>query len=353
MNEEKNRFKEIPAGACTLCVGDFAMGSNGENAKTAPVRLIARSGRPIEHWYWGNVVHDLAGMQKHKPRLPIDYAHDAKEVIGYLNKFDIESGDLVASGALVPFGDSDRATEIIHKMNNGVPYEASINFGGDGIKIQELGAGEVTEVNGFQFEGPGVVIREWPLRGVAICPYGADMNTESVSALSANDKKYSAAVVSEAEAKKEASQMSEAVEKKAEQETPEAVAELTSEVVENVEEVEAVEAPEAEAEEAVEAVEDAEAVEEAVELEQESKEPVVFDQSEFVKMVDEFGAEIAAEIVRDGGCYSDALRKFADKMKAERDELNDRIKQLKSADVAEPVGVSEAKEKVSLFSTGK
>jgi hypothetical protein len=34
-------------------------------------------------------------------------------------------------------------------------------------------------VNGFQFAGPGIVIREWPLRGVAVCPYGADMNTRS------------------------------------------------------------------------------------------------------------------------------------------------------------------------------
>jgi hypothetical protein len=66
-------------------------------------------------------------------------------------------------------------------MKQGVPYEASIFFGGDGIKIEEVGEGKMQTVNGRQFDGPGVIIREWPLRGVAICPYGADQNTESAA----------------------------------------------------------------------------------------------------------------------------------------------------------------------------
>jgi hypothetical protein len=67
------------------------------------------------------------------------------------------------------------------KMREGVPYEASIFFGGDGIKIQEIAEGQVEQVNGREFAGPGVIVREWPLRGVAICPYGADSNTESAA----------------------------------------------------------------------------------------------------------------------------------------------------------------------------
>jgi len=60
-----------------------------------------------------------------------------------------------------------------------VPYEASINFGGSGIQVEEVAAGQAVPVNGYRFDGPGIVIREWPLRGVAVCPYGADMNTRS------------------------------------------------------------------------------------------------------------------------------------------------------------------------------
>lgn len=172
--------RSVPAAALRLTVGEFEISDrNGDGARSAPVTLKARSGDPIDHWYWGRVVHDLSGMRLGKSRVPIDYAHDDKEVIGYLNRFDASSGDLLASGALVPFRDSDRATEVIYKSKEGVPYEASIFFGGDGVVMEEIAEGASVEVNGRAFAGPGVVIREWPLRGVAICPYGADANTEA------------------------------------------------------------------------------------------------------------------------------------------------------------------------------
>ena len=180
MDNERN-FSAIPANALCFAGGEVSIGDNGEGSKTAPVKLKARSGLPIEHWYWGKVVHDLSGMRTHKPRLTIDYAHNDAEVLGYLNHFETESGDLIASGALTPFKDDDRASEVLFKMKQGVPYEASIFFGGDGIKIEEVGEGMMQTVNGRQFDGPGVIIREWPLRGVAICPYGADQNTESAA----------------------------------------------------------------------------------------------------------------------------------------------------------------------------
>lgn len=194
-NQSTSKFKSIPASACLLAVGDFEVGDNGANAKTAPIKLVARSGKPIEHWFWGRIVHDLSGMVLLKKKVAIDYCHDDKEVIGYLNQFDISTGDLVTSGALVPWKYSDRATEIIHKGNNGVPYEASINFGGDGILVEEVQEGMSAPVNGYMFEGPGVIVRQWPLRGVAICPYGADQNTEMTSFKDAN-KTFSATVAS-------------------------------------------------------------------------------------------------------------------------------------------------------------
>jgi len=61
------------------------------------------------------------------------------------------------------------------RSTSGTPYEASIYFGGDGIRVEEVAEGQVAQVNGFQFASPGIVIREWPLRGVAVCPYGAEM----------------------------------------------------------------------------------------------------------------------------------------------------------------------------------
>lgn len=170
--------RKIPAAACVMSVDAFALSAAGDGDKSRPVKILARGSRPIEHWFWGRVVHDLSGV-KMKDKIPIDYCHDDGEVIGYLDRRDVTSDGLEMSGALVPFGDNDRASEVIFKQKNGVPYEASINFGGEGIRVEDVRAGESVMVNGYEFAGPGVVIREWPLRGVAICPYGADSRTSS------------------------------------------------------------------------------------------------------------------------------------------------------------------------------
>jgi len=177
MPNESTTTRKVPASACHVTIGAFALRDNGARAKSAPIEMVARSGQPLQHPFWGAIVHDFAGMRLHRDRLPIDYCHDDKEVMGYLNHFDVSSGDLVARGALVPYKDSDRATEVMHKSKAGVPYEASIFFS-DG-KIEELGEGQVATVNGKQVEGPAVVVREWSLRGVAVCPYGMDKNTAS------------------------------------------------------------------------------------------------------------------------------------------------------------------------------
>lgn len=175
LSELKHETRDVPGNALQFFIQGFELGDNGDGAKTAPIRLLARAGKPIEHPYWGSVVHDFEGMQ-HKSRIPIDYRHD--EPIGYVNKFDSSTGDLVLSGALVPFKDSDKATEIIHKSQAGVPYEASIDFRAP-VVMEELDRGQFAEVNGNRVDGPATIIRQWTLRGVAVCPYGADANTSS------------------------------------------------------------------------------------------------------------------------------------------------------------------------------
>ena len=167
----------VPAAACCFAA-DVEVGTNGDDAKTAPVKLLARSSQPVDTWWWGRVVHDMEGMTLSKSRIPLDYCHDPEQVIGYANKFDTASGDLVASGALVPYSadPSDKATEVLYKSKNGIPYQASIFFDAP-LVMEYVDQGASVEVNGQQFSGPGVVVREWTLRGIAICPYGVDGNT--------------------------------------------------------------------------------------------------------------------------------------------------------------------------------
>jgi hypothetical protein len=354
MNESAKR--EIPASACTLIVGEFAIGDNGQGAKSAPVRLVARSGKAIDHWFWGRIVHDLAGMHMHKSRVPIDYCHDSKEIIGYLNRFETADGDLVTSGALTPWKDSDRATEIIHKAAQGVPYEASINFGGDGIKIQELREGETAEVNGASFDGPGVIVREWPLRGVAICPYGADANTSSDLMAGHNARNYAATVLSaEPEAEKEETQMIATVETPAQVETPEAVIDQTDELNQEPETVETEPEGEADKGEAseLEAVDPYPAVEpEPVEEEPEPK-PADLSRDEFLRIVDRFGADVAAATVKDGGDYASAMQLHLEALEAENAALRAQVAESSAGKAGQPVPVRQDTSKPPLFKNVK
>lgn len=349
MNERN--FDSIPAKACRFSECEFVIGDNGEKSKTAPIKLTARSGKPIEHWFWGRVVHDLAGMRLHKSRLPVDYAHDDKEVIGYLNRFDSQSGDLVVSGALVPFKDTDRATEIIHKNREGVPYEASINFGGDGIKIEEVAEGFLAQVNGYAFEGPGIIIREWPLRGVAICPYGADANTNSAVLSGSDSQKFAATVIKpQPLTAKEENEMSTSVDVAAEVKE-ETVAEVeTQPEAAVVEEVKPVEETPAETAEPVAPVV------ETVTPEGEQVKPVVeLSRDEFLQIVKEFGADVAAQTVADGGGYVEALKLAAGKLKKENADLRAQVEKLagNSCGTPAPVKAAPKTEKQSLFKTGK
>lgn len=167
-----------PAAAWKFTTGEFTLGDNGESAKSAPITLTALSGEVLDHWYFGPIIHDMGGMT-HPSRIPMDYCHDPKDIIGYVNRFT--TGDtLVLNGALTPFKESDRATEIMHKLREGVPYQASIDFTPttpNEIEIEEVAEGETAMVNGREMTGPLAVVRKWKLSGVAICPHGADSGT--------------------------------------------------------------------------------------------------------------------------------------------------------------------------------
>jgi uncharacterized coiled-coil protein SlyX len=146
----------------------------------APISILARSAQPLDHWYWGRIVHDMAGMKVVGERIQLDWIHNCEENLGFLDKFVADPAvGLSVSGQLVPFDREDRASQVLHKGRAGVPYQASIDWNGPGCLIEEVGEGVTVEVNGYQFAGPGVVVRQWPLTSVALCPYGYDPDTRA------------------------------------------------------------------------------------------------------------------------------------------------------------------------------
>jgi len=150
----------------------------GDDNTLAPFSLLARTPDPIDHWYWGRMIHDFDGMT-HKERIPIDWAHDNEEAIGYADRISVTDDGLIVAGELVSTRDGDRAADVIAKARGGIPFEASIQFHLDGLTIEELGPNDEADVNGRTFQGPLTIFRKWKLAAVAIVPFGADPGTEA------------------------------------------------------------------------------------------------------------------------------------------------------------------------------
>lgn len=341
-----NRFNQVPESACQLAAS-FDMGNNGENAKTAPVKIVALSGKPVSHPFWGKFVHDLSGMKLRKNRLPIDYIHDDGEVLGYLNRFETDTGELVCSGAMTPFKDDDTASEIIFKMRAGVPYEASVDFCGDGLKIQDVAEGETAPVNGFMFEGPGVIFREWPLRCVAICPHGQDENTESKTM--SNNKQFTASQWTQPKGEQMTAEEQAAADK-AKADEQKAIDDAAVEAAK----LEAATKAEAEAKAVEAAAVEAAALAAAAEAEKQlalANDP----REQFKKMRAEFGNEIASTVFASGGTFEDARAEQVKQLKAENSDLREKYLALSAGGKpsACAAAASGDNKKLSLFHTGK
>lgn len=161
---------------------DIELKDNGPEAKSAPIVMLARTKKKVSYRFSFDeepidIIHDFSGMQ-HKNRIPIDWAHNSNEVIGYINKFNITEEGLVLAGAITPFG-TDKGAEVVHKYKQGVPYQASI-MTGQGGEVEFVEAGNAAEVNGEAVAGPVLIFREWELTGVAVVRHGADNMTNVI-----------------------------------------------------------------------------------------------------------------------------------------------------------------------------
>lgn len=168
------RVESVPREACRFAA-TFAMGEAGDGKKV-PFTSLARTVDPVDHWYWGQCVHDFAGM-KSAAVMPVDYCHFQNEVLGMIDKAEVTDQGLQLSGALIPFKDDDRASEVIYKAGAGVPYQASIDFDEYEIVVEDIPAGFSGDANGRTYQGPVAIFRKWELYGLGVCLRGVDEGT--------------------------------------------------------------------------------------------------------------------------------------------------------------------------------
>lgn len=171
--------KKVPKAALKLGMEPlkFEAGEDlGKGRKKIPLKMRARGGQPINHWFWGRVVHDMSGFEPDRDVIPVDWCHTS-EVIGALNKFSPSNEGLDVEGHLAQLREGDFVSDLCGKADLDCPFQASINFYPKSIEEVPLGA--AAKVNGYELAGPACIIRQWSCRGVAVCPYGYDNQTDS------------------------------------------------------------------------------------------------------------------------------------------------------------------------------
>lgn len=182
--------KKVPKSALKLRFEkpfEFAEGdpaTEADGTRKFPLKMRARSGQPLSHFWWGAVVHDMSGFKPDKPVIPVDWCH-SDDLMGALDKFTPSNDGLDVEGFLASIEPKDRVDEVTKKSKAGIPYQASIFF--DPLAIEDVAHGASAEVNGYTIDGPATIIRQWSLRGVAVCPYGYDSQTNSQFAAGDDD----------------------------------------------------------------------------------------------------------------------------------------------------------------------
>lgn len=153
---------------------DLAPPADGE---ALPTRFsgTAYSGGIADQGWLSPVVIDLATTSV-ADSLPLLYEHERDDIIGVVNR--IEKTDTTLSVAGTLFSDIDEdAAALAQKAARGLRCQMSVGLFAS--STDEIGAGNVATVNGRQFTGPCLVLRNGIVREVSIVALGADRNTNA------------------------------------------------------------------------------------------------------------------------------------------------------------------------------
>jgi phage major head subunit gpT-like protein len=154
-------------------------------AKPKRFTMTAYTGGPmLVNSYGPPVVIDLAGLRATAP-VPILRDHDLSRVVGHADEIKVGDSSIKLTGLISGAG-SD-AAEVVAAAANGFPWKASVGARPD--KMEFVGEGVQTKVNGKTFTGPLYVARKSTLGETSFVAVGADRKANAKVAASAAQTK--------------------------------------------------------------------------------------------------------------------------------------------------------------------
>jgi len=176
---------------CSAESVEWIKAAEGETpAADAPKRFKMRAytgGPMVVGWYSAPVVIDMAGLTAKSP-LPILMNHDLSQIVGHADEIEAGAANLDLAG--VVSGASPEADQVVASSKLGFPWKASVGARPD--KMEFVGEGITTKVNGKTFTGPLYVARKSTLGEVSFVAMAADAKTKvnvAASAATSNERK--------------------------------------------------------------------------------------------------------------------------------------------------------------------
>ena len=176
--------KKIPMGAMRFVATEshaFTEFADGDEKKTPKMNMTAYSGKIIKnHYWWDDLVIDLAGMVFDKSKYPILENHDQHRKIAFTGK-PVVTPDfkLQLNPNKTTFVATKESTEFQNLSSEGFPYESSMYV--TPLSVERLDKGVAAEVNGFKMKGPGTIFRKSRFNEASVCVFGWDRQTQAAA----------------------------------------------------------------------------------------------------------------------------------------------------------------------------
>ncbi|KKM67564.1 hypothetical protein LCGC14_1469860, partial [marine sediment metagenome] len=170
-------------------VGVEWINAAGDDGESKPKRfaMTAYTGGPMQVSNYGPpVVIDLSGLKAKAP-IPILRDHDLARVIGHADEITIGDSSVKLAGVIS--GTGPDAVEVQANARNGFPWKASVGVRPD--KLEFVGEGVATKVNGKTYTGPLNVARRSTMGETSFVAIGADRKATAKVAASAAQYKES------------------------------------------------------------------------------------------------------------------------------------------------------------------
>ena len=139
-------------------------------------KMNAYSGKVIPgHWFWGNLIIDLAGMKLPKKKMPVLQDHFTEKIVGWSEKIRKSDEGVLIEGNFAESTQSGQ--EAMALAREGFPWQASVYV--PPSSIEDVSEGTKVEINGQKLKGPLTIFRKTELKEASFCALGADSNTSA------------------------------------------------------------------------------------------------------------------------------------------------------------------------------